>query len=118
MGNLEQRRRGSEIRGGGKKVGAGQVSQVDKSIQKEAIGEDADEEDMRSCNRCEGGVCTEKREGISIVEREKRRSKRICKGAVEKRIYLKVKVTTDSTSILCREEGQKEVDSARLQVSE
>ena len=32
MGNLEQRRRGSEIRGGGKKVGAGQVLQVDKSI--------------------------------------------------------------------------------------
>ena len=31
-------------------------------------------EDLGSCNRYEGGVCTEKREGTSIVERRERRS--------------------------------------------
>jgi len=70
-----------------------------------------------SCNRYEEEVCTKKKNGISVVEKGKGESKRICKGAVEKRIYPTIKVTIDSTSILCREEGWKEVDGARLQIS-
>jgi len=91
---------------------------MDQGIWKETIGEDANEESMGSRDRYKGGVCTKKRKGISIVERGKGGSKRICKGAVEKKIYLTIKVTTDGTSILCREEEWKEVDGARLQVSE
>ena len=42
---------------------------MDKSVQEEAIGENANEESMRSCNRCKGEVCSEKGKGVSAVER-------------------------------------------------
>jgi len=79
---------------------------VDKGIWKKAVRENADEKTIGSCDRHEEGVCTEEGESIPIVERRKRRGKGICKGAVMKRIYLAIKVTTNGTSILCREERQ------------
>jgi len=39
VGNLGQRRGGGKIRGRGKKVSAGEISQMDKSVWKEAIRE-------------------------------------------------------------------------------
>ena len=39
-------------------------------------------------------------------------------GAVKKGIYTTVKVTSDSTSILCGKEGQKETNGAELLVLE
>ena len=99
-----------------KKLVPDKFYKTDKSIWEEAIREDTNKEGVGSCNRCKEDVCTKKREDISIVKRGKRRSKRICKGAIEKRIYPTVKVTTDGTGILCGEEEQKEKDSVRLQV--
>ena len=58
-----------------------------------------------------------KRKGIPTVKRGERGDKRICEGAVEKRIYPAIKVTINSASIFCRKEGWEEKDSARLQVS-
>ena len=51
---------------------------MNKSIWEETIGEDADKEGVRSCDRGEGRICTEEKEGVSIVKREKRRGKRVC----------------------------------------
>ena len=51
MGDLGQRRRGSKIRGKGKKAGARKISQVDKGIWEEAVRENADEETVESHNR-------------------------------------------------------------------
>jgi len=78
---------------------------MDKGVWKEAIREDVGEEDMGSCDRYQGGVHTKKREDIPIVERSERRSERVYKRAVEKRIHSAVKVTTNSASIFCGEEG-------------
>ena len=58
-----------------------------------------------------------KRKGIPTVERGERGGKRMCEGAVEEGIHLAIKVTANSTSIFCGEEGQEEKDGARLQVS-
>ena len=84
---MGQRGRSSEIRDRGKKAGTRKISQVDKDIWKEAVRKNANEETMRSCNRCQGGICTKKRKGIPIVERRERRSERVHKEAVAKRIY-------------------------------
>jgi len=73
-------------------------------------------EDLGPCDRYEGGVCTEKREGISIVKGRERRGVRVYTGATEKRIHPTLKVTLNGTSVLCRKEGQEEVDGAGLQI--
>jgi len=69
---------------------------------------------MRLHNRDKEGIFTEKRKIVSIVKGGKGGSKRVCKGAVEKRIYLAVKITSNSASILCGEEGWKEKDDVEL----
>ena len=91
---------------------------MDKSIWEEAIREDADKKGMGLCNRCKGKVCTKEGEGISTVKRGKVRGKRICKRAVEKGIYLAIKIITNGAGVLCREERWKETDGTRLQVFE
>ena len=90
---------------------------MDKSVWKEAVRKNADKKIVRSCNRCKGGVYTTERESIPFVKRRERGGKRIHERAVEEGVYPAVKVTTNGASIFCREEGWKEKDSARLQVS-
>ena len=51
---------------------------MDKSVWEKAIGENANKEGVGSCDRCEGRVCTKKREDVSVVKRRKRRSERVC----------------------------------------
>ena len=46
MENLGGGRRSSEVRGRSKKVGAREVSQMDKSVQKEAVRKNANKEGM------------------------------------------------------------------------
>ena len=91
---------------------------MDKSVWKEAIRENANKKGMGPHDRCEERICTEEEEGVSAVKRGKERGKRICKRIVEKGIYSAVKITTNSTSVLCREERWKEMDGAGLQVFE
>jgi len=87
---------------------------MDKGVWKEAIREDTNEENIGSCDRCQESVYTKKREGIPVVERSERRSKRVCKKVVEKRIHLAVEVTTNGASIFCGKEGWKEANGAGL----
>ena len=63
---------------------------MDKGVWKEAVGKNANKKNMRSCNRCEGGVHTTKREGIPFVKRGKGGSERIREGTTEEGIYLAV----------------------------
>ena len=77
---------------------------MNKSVWEEAIREDANKEGMGPRNRCEGRICTEEEKGVSTVKRGKGRGKRICKRIVEKGIYSAIKITTNGTSIFCREE--------------
>ena len=60
---------------------------------------------MGLCNRNKGRICAEEKEGVPIVKRRKGGSKRVYLGAAEEGIYLAIKVTINSTSILCRKEG-------------
>ena len=71
---------------------------------------------MGSCNRSERGVCTEKREGVPIVERGERKGKGVYSGTIEEGVHPTIKVILDSTSFLCRKERWKETDSAGLQI--
>jgi len=73
---------------------------------------------MGSYNRSKGGACTEEREGLSIIKRRKGGSKGVHQRIVKKRIYLVIKVTTNSASILCREKGWEEVDGTGLPIFE
>jgi len=59
---------------------------------------------MGPCNQFKGGICTKKRKNLSLVQKSERRSKRIYSEEDKKEIYLTIKVTTDCTRILCREE--------------
>ena len=80
---------------------------MDKGVWKEAIREDADEEGVGSCDRCQGGVHIKKREGIPIVERRERRGKEVYLGATEEGIHSAIKVTSNGASIFHREERWK-----------
>jgi len=51
------------------------------------VREDADEEVMGPCDRCERRVCTEKGEGIPVVKRGERRSERIHEITVKEGVY-------------------------------
>ena len=73
---------------------------------------------MGSCDRCEGGVCTKEGESIPIVEREKRRGEGVHPGVAKEGIYLAIKVTSNSTGVLCGKERWKETNDAGLQVSQ
>jgi len=66
------------------------------------------------CNRNKGRICTEEGESVPIVEGGKRRGKGVYSRTAKEEVYLTIKVTTDGTSILCGEEGQKEKNGARL----
>jgi len=59
-----------------------------------------------------------KRKGIPFVKRRERGGKRICERAVEEGVYPTIKVITNGAGIFCEEEGRKEKDGARLQVSQ
>jgi len=118
VGNLGQERRSSEVRSGGKEVGTGEVSQMDKGVWEETVRKDADEKSVGPCDRSEGGIHTMKRKGIPAVERRERGGERICERTVAKGIYPAVEVTANSTGILCGEERWEETDGAGLQISE
>jgi len=60
---------------------------------------------MGSCNRYEERICTKEEEGISVVKGRERRSKRVHTRTTEERIYLTLKVASNSTGVLCRKEG-------------
>ena len=59
-----------------------------------------------------------KGKSIPTVKRRERGGKRICKGAVKKRIHLAIKVTSNGASILCGEERWEKENGTRLQVSQ
>ena len=69
---------------------------------------------MRPCNKYEGRVCTKKEEGISIVKRREERDVRIHTEATKERIHPIFKVASNSTSVLCRKKGWKEINGVGL----
>ena len=87
---MGRRRGSSEVRSRGEEIGAGEVSQVDKGVWKEAVRKNANKKNMGSCDRCEEGVCTMKRKGIPFVKRGKGGSERICKGTAKEGVHLAV----------------------------
>jgi len=69
---------------------------------------------MGPCNRGKGGICTEEGESVSVVERRKRGGKGVHLRTAEEGVYPTIKVTTDSTGILCGEKGWKEENGSGL----
>ena len=81
---------------------------MDQEVWKESKWEDANKKNVRSYNRFEGEICTEKRKSSSLVQKRKRGGKGVYSGTNEERIYSTIKFITDCTSILCRKERRIE----------
>jgi len=69
---------------------------------------------MEPHDRDKEGICAEEGESIPTVKRGKRGGKGIYSRTAKKGVYLTIKVITDSTSILCGKEGQKEENGLEL----
>ena len=69
---------------------------------------------MGSCDRNKEEICAEKRKSVPIVKRGMRRGEGVCLRTAKEGVYLTIKITADSTGILCGEEGWKEKDGTRL----
>ena len=78
VGDMGREGRSSKVGGGSEEVSTGEVSQVDKGVWEEAIGEDAYKKIVGSRDRCEGGIHAKERKDVPTVKREERISKRIC----------------------------------------
>jgi len=62
-------------------------------------------------NRFEEEIYAKERKNLFLVQRRERESKRVYSGIKKEKIYSIIKVTTDYTSVLCREEEwEKEND--------
>ena len=88
--------------------------EVEKSIWKERVREDASMENLGSCHRIKGRVYTKERKGILAIKRRKRGGTDICGRPVEERIYLTLQITSNVTSTLCGKKGRYMEDSTRL----
>ena len=73
-------------------------------------------ENLGPCHLHERRVHAQKGEGVSAIKRGKRGGMGVHTGTTEERIHLTLKVASDSASIFCRKEEQKEIDGAGLQV--
>ena len=71
---------------------------------------------MGLCNWFEEGICAKKRENQFFAQKRKRRSKRVYLEEDKEGIYLTIKVTTNCTSVLYRDEGWEEDNGTRLLV--
>ena len=69
---------------------------------------------MRPYNRSKERVYAKEGESVSVVKRRKREGKGVYLRTTEEGVYLTIKVTTDSASILCGKEGWKEEDHLGL----
>jgi len=79
--------------------------EVEKSIWKKEVRENASAKDLGPCHRIERGVHTKKEKGILLVKGGKGESTGIRGGSVEKRIYPIFQVTPNITSALCGKKG-------------
>jgi len=86
---------------------------VNQGLWQETVGEDAHTENLGSHDRYEEGFYAKERESVPVVKRRKE-SMRVHIGTTEERIYLTLKIASNSTSVLCRKEGQEEADGTKL----
>jgi len=59
---------------------------------------------MRLCNWSEERVCTDKEKDLSVVKKRKRRNAWFSWWTIKEEIYYALKVTSNSTSVPCRNE--------------
>ena len=78
---------------------------------------ECNEKDVEPYNRVEERIDTKKRENLFLVQKRERKSMGVYPGTDKEEVYQTIKVTIDSTGILCRKEGWKEEDGTRLLVS-
>jgi len=90
---------------------------VNKSVWKEAIGENAYKKVVGSRDRCERGVCAKEGKGVSIVKGRKGRGERIHEGTVAEVLHLAVEVTTNGTGVFCGKKGWEEKNGTGLPIS-
>jgi len=87
---------------------------VDQGLLQETVRENAYMENLESHDRYKGRFCAKEGKGVPIVERRKGESTRIHIRTTEERIYLTLKVASNSTGVLCREKGWEEANGTGL----
>jgi len=73
---------------------------------------------MGPCNRHEGRICAQEREGVPVVQEREGRSVRVYFQTIEKKVYQTLKVASNSTSVLCGKKGWEEENCCRLKTLE
>jgi len=81
--------------------------EIEKSIWKERVREDASVKGLGSYNRVKRGVYTKKGKGVFIVEGREKGDTGICGGPTKKRVYPTFQVTPNFTSTFCSKKGWK-----------
>jgi len=71
-----------------KGIGTQEILEVEKSIWKERVRNNASAKGLGSCDRVKRGVCAKKGEGVFIVERRERGGTGIYGGPTKKKVYL------------------------------
>jgi len=88
--------------------------EIEKSIWKERVGEDASAKGLGSCNRVKRGVYTKKEEGVFIVKGRERGGIGIHRGPAKKRVYPTFQVALNFASTFCGKKGWKTKNGAGL----
>ena len=117
VGDLGRGRESSKVRREGKETSFWKVLSENKSIWQETIEENAHTKDLGPCHWYERRVCAKKEEGIPIIKGRKRGSTRIYIEIIEERVYLTLKVASNSISVLCRKEEWEKENGTELLVS-
>ena len=60
---------------------------MNKSLWQETVRVNAHKEDLESCNKYKGRICTKEEKSIPVAKRRKRGGTRVHQGTVKKRVY-------------------------------
>ena len=60
---------------------------MDKGLWQETVRRNVHKEDLGSCNRYEGEICTKKEESVLVIKRKKRGGVRIYQETIEEGIH-------------------------------
>jgi len=88
--------------------------EIEKSIWKEGIREDASAKGLGPCDRVKERIYTKEEEGVFTVKRRERGSASVCERLAKKRVYLIFQVAPNFTSTFCSKKGWKTKDSTGL----
>ena len=84
--DLEWREESSKVRDKSQDIGFFKISQVDLCFQKESEWKNTNKENVEPYNRCKERICAEKRKGVFVVKKRKRKETQVHRRMIKERI--------------------------------